>query len=157
MSGIIYPTVSFLFFRVGLIHTSYLLCRWRGAAQNVGSRGRTIDRRWSRGARTTEDQSNTCLFKASYNGPIRCNVAASCAPIAWATDHRRSINARAFIQGVITVVMRSGGAHPDCPIAIQGAKTERFYNAYQAVNLDPPSQIRRMRHFRKRSIMDRLP
>ena len=61
------------------------------------------------------------------------------ASIAWSADHGRSINARAFIQGVITVVMRSGGAHPDRPIAIQGAKTERFYNTYQAVNLDPPS------------------
>ena len=54
----------------------------------VGSRGRTIDRRRSRGARTTEDQSNTCFFKASYNGPIRRNVATSHASIAWNTDHQ---------------------------------------------------------------------
>ena len=78
------------------------------------------------------------------------------ASIACATGHRRSINARAFIQSVITVVMRSGGAHPGRPIAIQGAKSERFYNAYRAMNLGPPSTFRRTRHFRKRSIVDRL-
>ena len=57
------------------------------------------------------------------------------ASIAWSTDHRITIKTRAEIQSVITVVMRSGGAHPDRPIAIQGAKSERFYNAYRAMNL----------------------
>ena len=82
MSGFIYPTFLFISFRVGLIHTS------RGAAMGIGSRGRMIDRRRSRGAQTTEGQSNTCFFKASYNGPIRCNVATSHASIAWNTDHQ---------------------------------------------------------------------
>ena len=69
---------------------SYLPCRRRGATTGVGSRGRAIDRRRSRGARTTGDQSNTCLFKASYNGPISCNVATSHALIAWNADHQNA-------------------------------------------------------------------
>ena len=69
---------------------SYLPCRRRGATTGVGSRGRAIDRRRSRGARTTGDQSNTCLFKASYNGPIGCNVATSHALIVWNADHQNA-------------------------------------------------------------------
>ena len=63
------------------------------------------------------------------------------ASITWSTDHRIAIKTCAEIQGVITVVMRSGGAHPDRPIAIQGAKSERFDNAYRTMNLGPPSAI----------------
>ena len=70
-------------------------------------------------------------------------VATSQASIAWTLDHGKIIKTRAEIQGVITVVMRSGGAHPDRPIAIQGAKLDRFYNAHRAMNLGPPSAIRR--------------
>ena len=51
-SGIIYPTVSINKVRVGLIFLAYLPCRRRGAARNVGSGGRSIDGRRSRGART---------------------------------------------------------------------------------------------------------
>ena len=77
------------------------------------------------------------------------------ASIAWSTDHRIAIKTRAEIQSFITVVMRSGGAHPDRWIVIQGAKIKRFYNAYLRYNLGPPSAIQRSRYFRKRSIMDR--
>ena len=69
---------------------SYLPCRRRGAMTGVGSRGRAIDRRRSHGARTTGDQSNTCLFKASYNGPISGNVATSHALITWNADHQNA-------------------------------------------------------------------
>ena len=41
---------------------------------------------------------------------------------------REDHQARALIQGVITVVMRSGGAHPDRSIVIQRTGFKRFYN-----------------------------
>ena len=53
-------------------------------------------------------------------------------------DHQ----ARAQISGVIAVQIEPRGELPDRQIAIQGAKSERFYNASQAMHLDPPSQIR---------------
>ena len=59
-------------------------------------------------------------------------------------DHQ----ARAQISGVITVQIEPHREHPDFRIAIQGAKSEHFYNASQAMHLDPPSQIRRSRIFR---------
>ena len=75
--------------------------------------------------------------------------------IAWSADHQIAIKTRAEIQSFITVVMQSGGAHPDRWIMIQGAKIKRFYNAYIRDDLGPPSAIQRSRYFRKRSIMDR--
>ena len=48
----------------------------------------------------------------------------------------------AQILGVITVQIEPWWEHPDRQIAIQGATSERFYNASQAMHLDPPSRIR---------------
>ena len=48
---------------------SYLPCRRRGATTGVRSRGRAIDRRRSRGARTTDRSNQHVLDWASYNGP----------------------------------------------------------------------------------------
>ena len=62
MSGIIYPTFSFLFLRVGLIPTPFLPCKWRGATIGVGSTTRVDLTRWSREHRPTIDQINTCLI-----------------------------------------------------------------------------------------------
>ena len=61
---------------------------------------------------------------------------------------------RAQILGVITVQIEPWWEHPDRRIAIQGAKSECFYNPSQAMHLDPPSRIRRSRHFWKRSTVD---
>ena len=90
----------------------------------VGSRGRTIDRRRSRGARTTEDQSNTCFFKASYNGPIRRNVTTSHASIAWNTDHQTAsthvLNRKRY-NGPDQISEEASGASDEDPTdAIQG-------------------------------------
>ena len=108
-----------------------------------------IDERRSGERGTIDRGSKHVLINRYYNGWIICDVAASDGAIAWSADHGRLIKTRAEIQGVITVVMRSGGAHPDRPIAIQGAKVERFYNAHRAINLGPPSAIQRSRHFPK--------
>ena len=63
MSGIIYPTCSFIFLRVGLNPTRYLPFRRRGARRDVGSRGRSIDERRSHGARTTDRDQEHVGFK----------------------------------------------------------------------------------------------
>ena len=90
----------------------------------VGSRGRTIDRRRSRGARTIEDQSNTCFFKVSYNGLIRRNVATSHASIAWNTDHQTAsthvLNRKRY-NGPDQISEEASGASDEDPTdAIQG-------------------------------------
>ena len=69
------------------------------------------------------------------------------ASIAWSTDHRIAIKTRAEIEGVITVVMRSGGAHPDRPIKIEGAKSKAFYNASLTITSGPSIAIEWLRYF----------
>ena len=90
----------------------------------VGSRGRTIDKRRSRGARTIEDQSNTCFFQASYNGPIHRNVATSHASIVWNTDHQTAsthvLNRKRY-NGPDQISEEASGASDEDPTdAIQG-------------------------------------
>ena len=75
-------------------------------------------------------------------GPIDRRVS-----IAWSTDHRIAIKTRAEIQSVITVVMRSGGAHPDRPIKIEGAKSKAFYNVSLTITSGPSIAIGRLGYF----------
>ena len=71
-------------------------------------------------------------------------------------DHRIRSRARALIVSVITAEMKRWGANRDRPIAIQGARSNAFYNASRQIAsrrsiLDPTATI-----FLKRSIMDRF-
>ena len=63
------------------------------------------------------------------------------ALIEWTAVHCIWINARPFIKGVITDMIRSCGEHHDRPIAIQAAQFKAFYNASRRSHLDAPSMI----------------
>ena len=54
--------------------------------------------------------------------------------------------ARALKEGVIRVRIESHATHPDRWIAIQGSRSNVFYNASQRLQPDAPSKIRRLRH-----------
>ena len=58
-SILINPTISSILFRVGLIHTMCLKCRWRGCVRCVGSSTLWKSVRRSRGARTTDCYQNS--------------------------------------------------------------------------------------------------
>ena len=67
-SGIIYPTVSINKVRVGLMFLAYLPRRRRGATTGVGSCGRSIDGRRSRGAADHQIKSEPRAKLNYYNG-----------------------------------------------------------------------------------------
>ena len=90
------------------------------------------------------DQSNTCFFKASYNGPIPCNVAASNASIAWNTDHQPH-QRTCLIGSVITVQIRSRRKHLDRRMKIQRTRFKAFYNASRGIQSGPLIKIGRSR------------
>ena len=77
-------------------------------------------------------KSNKCFFKASYNGPIPCNVAASNALIAWNTDHQPH-QRTCLIGSVITVQIRSRRKHLDRRMKIQRTRFKAFYNASRGI------------------------
>ena len=76
------------------------------------------------------------------DGAMKCR-----AWIAWTQGPPDHISARAIFKGVITVEIESRATHPDRRIAIQGARSNAFYNASQRLHPDAPSKIRRLRHF----------
>ena len=68
------------------------------------------------------------------------------ASIGWTPDHRIRSRARALIVSVITAEMKLWGANRDRPIAIQGARSNTFYNASRGIAsrgsiLDPTATI----------------
>ena len=99
-SGLINPTILILFLRVGLIPTLYLPCRWRGATRGVGSRGRSIDGRRSRGARTTESDQRHVLNKIIITALIDATWRHHARRSDGDQDHQRSSRARAFFHAL---------------------------------------------------------
>ena len=112
--GVINRTISFLLFRVGLIHTAFTMqVTWRD-----GSNGRSIDAHWSHAPWTTDGSIKHVLFKTNYNGEIICNVAASYAPIEWRHGAPEINQARAYLNQVITAVFYCAKTHRDPTDAI---------------------------------------
>ena len=110
-SGIINPTIAYLFLRVGLNPTLYLPCRRRGATTGVRSRRRAIDRRRSRERRTT-DQGSTHVCKTVIN---LVGLAATCQHLMARSNedvvHRRSKNT-CLKSRIITVQIARDQTHP---------------------------------------------
>ena len=61
--------------------------------------------------------------------------------IAWTQGPPDHISARAIFKGVITVRIESRATHPDRRIAIQGARSNAFYNASRRLHPNAPSKI----------------
>ena len=98
MSGIIYPTCSLIFLRVGLKPTRYLPFRRRGARRDVGSRGRSIDERRSHGARTTDRDQEHVGFKIIITVLIDATWQHLVASIAWSEGAPEINQTCAFFQ-----------------------------------------------------------
>ena len=106
-SGLINPTISVVLFRVGLIHTILLRCRWRGLTQDIGSGGARNVARRSHAPWTTGSIKEHVPLIGSYNGrdligryafrsldrdptgEIRCVIITPINGSIW-TLHRRS-------------------------------------------------------------------
>ena len=83
------------------------------------------------------------MAKSKALDQMKNNRSASIECTQGPLDHDRE---RALKEGVITVRIESRATHRDRRIAIQGARSNAFYNASQRLDLDSPSNIRRPQH-----------
>ena len=140
---------------MGLIHTPYVLCRWRGATRNVGSEEERNIGRWSDVPRTIDRDHRTCINSMDYNGcgrmwrggitHVGSTVQQINASIPWARRPPIVIKGTCLIRGVITVQIKSRGRHLDCRIKNQGARSKSFYKAFHRIKLWSSIMIRRSR------------
>ena len=83
----------------------------------------------------------------TYTGRRIWSVVNDGESIESTAAHRIWINARAFIKGVITDKMRSGGEHRDRWIAIQRQQIKAFENVNRADQSEPFITIGRSQYF----------
>ena len=136
-SGVINPTILLFYFRVGLIHTAFImLVTWRDEERwiVIGGRrsgGRADHRIWSKHVPN----------KRNYNGLIGGNVVASHALIEWTRGPHIADQTRAFNTELWRPGFNLGGEHLTCRIKIQWRGFKAFYNAcFESFIKTPGSQ-----------------